>query len=315
MRQKAIRHHAVRSFATGCEGVWIQLRHPPHFNRVSPTTSSRGLAELRATTLLLVVVSAISLSACKDPVQPQDRSHLEILSFVVSPSGLQFSLEDGIRDSTIDVTMELRLTPASSFEQGALVVRRDEETVYSLQLDPSNGVGPYVGQFTFIASTIKPDRLEITAMLVGATGNVVTARHSLLISTFATQPPVLDSVSNPDTVLIPGQGQTSVRFEAKAYHPVSQALMDGVFLYLSYDNNGQSVEIRNGGADFRLHDDGLSDPSTGRDDRTAADSVYTLLFYVNSGNSPEEYRVHWYARDLSGLYSDTLVSPLSIVNP
>lgn len=268
-----------------------------------------------ATSVLWVLAASLAVWGCKDPIQETESTVLEVLTFEVDPIGIQFNVEDGIRDTSITMTMELILTPSSRFERGVIVVSEGSETLATIELDSENGEGPYLSDFTYSTSTIQPARLEILATLVSKEGETVTARHTFLISTFATVPPVLISVENPDTVRIPTQGQTPDRFEAKAYHPVTQNLMDGVFLYLSYEANGQTVEIRDNTADFRLRDDGVSDPSSGRDDSTAADSIYTLLFYVNSGNSPQDYLIHWYARDLSGLYSDTLETPLSIVEP
>ena len=113
-------------------------------------------------------------------------------------------------------------------------------------------------------------------------------------------------VNNPEEVEIPsGSNTTTVLFTAKVRDADGQSNIDKVLL--NFRNEDGTLL---GASPFEMFDDGAS--SSG--DETAADSVFSTTFTINSSNTPNNRTALYWAIDKSGLSSDTLETPFNLVD-
>lgn len=267
----------------------------------------------KVATLRLLALLAL-LSSCKEDVVRPVETDIRLHNLSVSPETLRFTPSDGIRDTLVWFSFVVRVQSddIESLEFG-YTVRENGELLSFQQYAPGEAEvsgDELRGRFSISTSTIRNRDPQLNVFANAPDGAVDVLTRSIGIRGFATSPPQLLSVENPADVTLPAAGSKTIPFQAKAVHPVDQALMDGVFMWLV---DGSGSRIPSDGTTFRLYDDGVNDPGSGRADLVAGDSLYTLVLSIGSQNSPDEYTVNWVARDQSGLSSDTLTSPLRIL--
>lgn len=267
-------------------------------------------------TIVVVIGSIFFWTGCKDQIVEPEASVPKFSEFTVDPSSLVFEPEDGIRDTTVLIQISGRILGDPDPKLSGFSVLDGEDILIQdeiLLIKDANADGfIFSAGFSVTVSTTSITSYDLILYTYNATGKGERVLSDVSIQGFSTQAPELLSVSNPDSVLIPISGTREIRFEAKAVHPVGQNLMDGVFIYLIDTNSNR---IPSDGSSFRLFDDGMKNIPSGKDDAIAADSVYTLILAINSGNSPDTYQVYWYPKDLAGLIGDTLKTELRIVEP
>lgn len=257
--------------------------------------------------LVLISLVWISLLGCDDTLSPNELNTIEpyVQNFSVNPATLDFDLTaDGTKDTTITFLMDIESinldtdsTPHYSvflnsedlpFLQGQLNRVSDENFSESFSINTKT--------YFFDTYTIL-----ITPTLTSNTANYSQSRISQVGVPF-NEPEIL-TAENPSQVQRPQSGSVNVMFTAKATDVDRQANLDGVFLRLISRTNG---EVNN--SPFELFDNGNT-----AGDVTAQDSVFTLTFPVNSGNQLQTYDILYYAKDKSGLVSDTVKTVFSIV--
>lgn len=272
----------------------------------------------RSALFLCVVVtgSFVYLTGCKDQVSELELESPQFIEYSIDPLQVSFLPEQGIRDTALVFTITGTISGDPSSQFTGFTVAENNETLLEerLELIPSLDLSTYTfnSQFTLLTTTTLNRSLDWTLFTFNESGEGQRILRSADVSGFATTAPELLFVSNPDTVFIPLTGIQEIRFEAKAFHPIGQNLMDGVFLYL-VDRN--SNRIPSDGSSFRLFDDGEKNVPAGKDDAVAGDSVYTLILAIDENNSPDLYDVYWYPKDQAGLIGDTLQSQLHIIEP
>lgn len=272
----------------------------------------------RSAYFLSVVVfgSFLFSSGCKEQVSKVETLSPRILEYSISPLESLFSPEQGIRDTTLIYTLSGKIIgdPDPNFS-GFTVSENGEYLIQEyLELSPTEESNTFTFDAVFSLTTTTTEIRTLDWVLFSFNGNGQGERILVTseIKGFATIAPELLYVSNPDTVFIPLSGIQEIRFEAKAFHPIGQNLMDGVFLYLVDQNSNR---IPSDGSSFRLYDDGERNVPAGKDDAVAADSVYTIILAIDENNSPDVYDVYWFPKDQAGLIGDTLQSKLSIIEP
>ena len=269
-----------------------------------------------AVAFIVVIGSILWGVGCKQQVNETPLLRPRFLNFTVSPSSVQFTPIEGIRDTTLLITLSGIISgdPNPDFT-GFSVIEGDEilhQSTFELSSDPTKGGFDFNAAFSFSTNTTDMRSIDLILLAYNENGEGERLFAKLSIRGFATQAPKLQSVSNPETVTIPISGIQEIRFEAKAVHPIGQHLMDGVFLFLV---DSKANRIPSDGSSFRLFDDGIKEVASGKDDAVAGDSLYTLLLAINNQNSADTYDVYWYPKDQSGLIGDTLQTELRIVEP
>lgn len=266
---------------------------------------------------IVVIIGFIIVSTgCKNQLIEPDLSSPIITDFSVEPSKVSFSPLDGIQDTTMIITVNGHISGDPEAELSGFSAIKDDVILFqgefTLTPEPNTSSYKFSAEFPVTLNTTGNQTVNVVLFSYNAAGEGERIFTAITFQGFATQAPELISVTNPDSVTIPPTGVKEIRFEAKAVHPVGQQLMDGVFIYLV---DSKSNRIPSDGSSFRLFDDGVKDVPSGKDDSVAADSVYTLILAIDSGNSPDVYNVFWYPKDQAGLIGDTLQTELRIVEP
>ncbi|MEP1150516.1 MAG: hypothetical protein ABJH08_02205 [Balneola sp.] len=260
--------------------------------------------------LVLLSIFGISLASCDESLTPKDLDENQpyVQKLQINPSSIDFDLNsDGQKDTTITLDLEV---DGFNFKVDSVPyysIFVGEESLPSIQ-------GKFLVNFsqltTFQANINIPTNtldFETYTVLVTPKNNGSGQNYAQAIvkqSGVSFNAPEVLSVNNPDEVERPESGETTVYFTAKVSDTDGQNNIDGVFLRLISQTSG---EVNN--SPFQLFDDGSS-----RGDLIASDSIYTLIFPVNSSNQLQTYDIKYYAKDKSGLVSDTVTTTFSIVD-
>lgn len=257
---------------------------------------------------MLIVVVAISLSSCDSTPgsAPYEVSPSVLGGLMVSPSDIVFAPEDGIRDTTLTISISVSVSGDMDPKRVLFTVKDEflNEAVGDGELQRTGNA--YAGgfQLTMPTSTINTYSIAVFGETAGGT-LTNTIRKKINITGILTEPPQIEFLNHPATVTIPSTGTQPFGFEAKVVHPNGQMNITDVFLEL-YDSNN----VRIGGRAFRMFDDG---DTANSGDLVPNDSVYTKTFQIGPQNSPDTYTVWCYAIDRQGTSSDTTFSTLSII--
>ena len=257
---------------------------------------------------------ACLLVSCKESAVSPSDSDVRLTGLEITPASFQFTPADGIRDTVVwfEYSVQVQADDLGKLETG-FTVRENGELLSFKSFAPGEAEASgqtLKGRFSISARTTENRNPQLNVYAFDASGRGEVLTRGVDVLGFATSPPELLEVRNPAEITLPAAGSKTIRFEAKAAHPVDQDLMDGVFIWLV---DSAKERIPSDGSSFRLYDDGIQVAASGRDDAAAGDSLYTLVLSIGSQNSPDDYTVNWVARDQFGLASDTLTSTLRIL--
>ena len=173
--------------------------------------------------------------------------------------------------------------------------------------DASAGDGLYSGTVSFTIRRVEIGRFEVAvdAYYEGGTpSNMVSQGITVARSS---RPPVVSSLSAPDTVAAPGPGQvTLLLMTLDASDPDGQADLREVF-FRNLDSPSDTTRK------FFLLDDGHIHGLSG--DTTANDGTYSIIVQLPYGTPAGTSRFLFGATDFSGLSSNTILHPITITNP
>jgi len=114
--------------------------------------------------------------------------------------------------------------------------------------------------------------------------------------------PQILSVGAPDTVQLPNTGDKSFVLTARiADQDNDKDIKEVTFDTYKPDGSPSS------GNPFKMYDDGTSG------DAVAGDFIYSLQIYINSQNSPGNYRFEFQARDYSDLLSEKIIHIITVI--
>lgn len=272
---------------------------------------------------LVALAFLLSLAACNDiPSVEQSAEVFQIKSFSLSPNEVAFIPSDGIRDTTVSVQLSIDIE-----QSNALASHPNAQLIYELR-NRSNGEIVLEGTATLPDGS--SSRIETSfdldvrtfdfrefsiSTFIGTEDALLsnTAQSSLTISGFPVGVPEIEFVENPDTVVIPAQGQSSVLFQlkAKVIHQFDQSLINRVVVGIRDQNNNFLP-----GSPFRMYDDGSSSeiPDGGLSgDSVPGDSLFTRQFQLSSTNNPDVYTLFYHAIDNFGFSSDTVQSQMRFI--
>lgn len=272
-------------------------------------------------TLLPIFILAILISGCRDiPVQDQSGELINIESFTVTPQNISFTFDDGIKDSTIVLTLNAgyRLLPNTAPDnlRFGYILRNTVNNVIITEgsFPITLGDNTVDVELPLTVRTFDSREIGLTAFFTDGSSLLSNiAIGTLTINGFQVGLPEILSVENPDTVRIPAEGQPAVSFRLKATvsHPQDSELINQVLVDIRDQNNNFLA-----GSPFRLFDDGGLDniPGGGTSgDEVAGDSVYTRLFQIASGNNPDVYTLFFHATDNFGASSDTVQTTMRFI--
>lgn len=254
-----------------------------------------------------------SLASCDSPPGSVDRSRSYpiVESLHLDPDSILFSNRDGMHDTTVTINLLASVTaalPPDSTPRYSIQMENGD-VVLEGRMAPALSTGELLFGRTVNLQLNTADfaTYRVYAYTFNEAGQGNWVQSNLVIRGVAANPPQLLDVSNPDTVVIPPSGQTrNIVFTAKTSDP--DGLQNIAFVRMKLFNSGTTT---NPIGQFDLQDDG---DATGSGDSTAGDSVYTKTLSINSGNSPADYDVYYFALDKAGLSSDTTKTTLSIVH-
>lgn len=259
--------------------------------------------------LSLLFASCDRTPGVVDPTQPVTG----VENVEINPKEITFSNADGVKDTTVQVSIYATLSNQISNDSFPRFTVKDvsgDTLIVKGKLDQFNKTADrFEGTADIPLNTTDIRSLAVYVYAVELGDNTNWIKHELNIQGYSSSPPTIIEASNPDTVQIPNDGSViPVSFTAKVTDVDGQKTIDRVLMNI-IDENGNSLSSQ----PFRLYDDGQHADSRSSGDQVAGDSVYTRRFYVDSTNSAVSHTVHYFAKDKGGLVSDTVTTTFTLV--
>lgn len=255
---------------------------------------------------ILLLFLCIGFIACDSTTSPDEifKEEPVITAFTISPNNVQFSsAQDGIKDTTVQVTFEVLANNLSNENSiNLLFFDRITEETFERSMDRSNE-GEFLLELDFETKTTFFEEYIVNAQIESSTTQSY-AQGNLQLTGFSEEAPQILFAENEEELQRPAEGQPdeAVGFFAKVTDIEGMDTIEGVFIRLISQNSGEVS-----GSPFRLYDDGTNG------DSTPNDSLFTRGFRFGSGNELQTYDVLYYAKDRGGLVSDTVKTTFSIV--
>jgi hypothetical protein len=173
--------------------------------------------------------------------------------------------------------------------------------------DLGAGDGIFTGKVTFSIERVDIGRFEVA--IDGYYDPAYpsnTVRHSFDVSR-SSRPPVISELNAPDTVILPGPGQVSLLLiSLGASDPDGPGDIKEVF-FRNLDSPSDTSRK------FFLLDDGHVTGVSG--DSVANDGTFSIIVQLPYGTPAATYRFLFEATDRSGIASNTILHPLTVLNP
>lgn len=173
--------------------------------------------------------------------------------------------------------------------------------------DLNAGDGIFAGRVSFSIERVDIGTFELAVDgYYDAASPSNTVRHAIDVFR-SSQPPVIAGLSAPDTVLLPGPGQVSLLLiTLEASDPDGPGDIREVF-FRNLDSPTDTTRK------IFLLDDGHRTGVSG--DSTANDGTFSITVQLPYGTPAATYRFLFEATDRSGLASNTILHPLTVLNP
>jgi hypothetical protein len=251
---------------------------------------------------------SLGISACDQTTGPTEifKDKSAIIDFDISPSDVQFSsTQDGIKDTTIQVTFEATTLNLDDDEQLTLYIvnRLNDEVLLQRTLEESSTENEFELTIPFETRTTFFSNYLVYLRISSDKSNSSYAQGNLKITGFSVIPPEILATNNPESVVRPSSGNVAASFRAKVLDEEGNDTIEGVYMRLVSQQTGDEVS----GSPFQLYDNGENGG-----DITANDSTFTLTLQLNSSNQLQDYNLFYYAIDKGGLVSDTVQSTFRI---
>jgi len=246
--------------------------------------------------LFFLLLVAMLLKGCTELTPANRIEPIRIASIELSPSELDFSGQTSGSDTTVTITLELLLKEPA--DRALMLTVSRNQTIFVSRPLPLFEENRYRTTLPLSLNTLQSDSY-LFSVYDALTAESDDARAELRVTGITLSPPVLLSVSNPDTVQIPENGTQQMRFEARATHPQGLSFLSRVDLYL-IDQEG-----------IRLGD--LFELTAAPDQTEPENRLYTTVLEINDSNQPDRVDVFYFATGVDGQRSDTLQTVLNIV--
>tara|TARA_R110002126_G_scaffold159184_1_gene306548 strand:+ start:274 stop:1065 length:792 start_codon:yes stop_codon:yes gene_type:complete len=249
--------------------------------------------------------------SCDDTLTPKDFDDIEpyVAELTVNPSNITFDqVLDGQKDTTLNLNLSVKAfnLPQGSTPFYSIFVNSEEIPSIQGLFQNARADNLYNADVQISTNTID---FNSYTLLVTPSTEAISQNYAQAIIKQTGVPinaPEILEVNNPEEVEIPsGSNTTTVLFTAKVRDADGQSNIDKVLL--NFRNEDGTLL---GASPFEMFDDGAS--SSG--DETAADSVFSTTFTINSSNTPNNRTALYWAIDKSGLSSDTLETPFNLVD-
>jgi hypothetical protein len=190
-----------------------------------------------------------------------------------------------------------------------------DESVFAEGLLKDDGTNPdlsandgiFAGTVTFPIERVDIGKFEVAVdgyYDAASPSNIV--RHAIDVFR-SSQPPVIAGLSAPDTVVLPGSGQVLLLLiTLEASDPDGLGDLREVF-FRNLDSPSDTTRK------FILLDDGHVTGVSG--DSVANDGTFSIIVQLPYGTPASTYRFLFEATDRSGLASNTILHPLTVLNP
>ena len=256
---------------------------------------------------VLVLALTIGISSCDETSGPAGilDERPSITDFQVTPSSIRFSEEAGLKDTLVTFRVTAFGDIPEDFQlitELADIRTRNILTNSTMTANPDRP-GEYAASLNHVMSTSRFANLVIYAYPRAPDGTVFDRVESTIeIRGIDTGRPEVLEIIHPDTVFIPlpGEPENLFTISARVTHTFALDNINTVQLDLFDSTNPNPIFTSNMS---RSDDNGNGEPEY---------LVYEQNFSINSGNSPDSYRIEVYATDISGTVSETLSSTLII---
>jgi hypothetical protein len=173
--------------------------------------------------------------------------------------------------------------------------------------DLGAGDGIFTGTVTFSIERVDIGRFEVAIDgYYDPASPSNTVRHSFDVGR-SSRPPAISGLNAPDTVILPGPGQVSLLLiTLGASDPDGQGDIREVF-FRNLDSPSDTTRK------FFLLDDGHVTGVSG--DSVANDGTFSIIVQLPYGTPAATYRFLFEATDRSGIASNTILHPLTVLNP
>lgn len=252
----------------------------------------------------------VLLSGCETSIE--DKLHdipFSIAQFNVSPKIVDFEGQtDEVYDTTLSIELSGQIEKATEGTRTTFSVTNMQDSnmiiegLVTLDLN-SDGIGTFIQEIPYTLSTTTISNILVVVIVTNENGIENYAQSVIRVNGISNVPPEVLYADNPTEYTIPQSGTENVRFVANVTDEDGQNNIDGVFLRLISQTNGETTN-----SPFQLFDDGQS-----LGDQVVNDSLYTLTFPVSSENLPDTYNIYYYAIDRAGLVSDTVKTTFTLV--
>ncbi len=234
---------------------------------------------------------ALALSACDQAPGPPDdtASPPELSDFSFSPHEFIAPLGDDNADAVVPLSMEVTARDPDHDIVAVSFVVFGDTTIAEGMLAYGDG-GRYAGRSDV---TIPAGKLGVYTVLVFAEdreGILSNTVRGLLLVSGDGSPPVIHSVSAPDTLRRPAEGDPPVLLEISAVASDPDGLSN--IAAVEFWNTNRPADR------IGMLDDGLGG------DAAAADGRYTRTVKIESSNNPGIVTFAFQARDRAGLLSN-----------
>jgi len=268
------------------------------------------ISSLKIPLLLLIVTVTFILSACDDAPGTVDTGSPLVQSITLSPEVVLFDEQVGLKDTTISISIESRVIglPADSLPSFAVFLQGERQPVTEGTLQKDTGEN-FSAEFDLQTNTTSFQEFDVFVYAFSASGQGNWFQANLSVQGFSGSAPVILEADNPEEVVIPtGSDVIPVLFTAKVTDDdgrdtISRVLIDFI------NEDGSPLQ----GNPFELLDDGQNAGQNDSGDAVAGDSVYTIRFFIDSSNTPNNRTVNYYAIDNAGLISDTVTTSFNLV--
>jgi len=257
-------------------------------------------------TLLLIIAAGVIACDETPGINSIELKPPQLTELILNPGDISFDRQkDGVKDTLIKYQISVKIKNGGSLDSPPQYFITDNDSKARVKegeitiFDPVNQ--KYSTSFSIQSNTNLFKSFTVTVYALNSEnelGNRIT-RTFKLSGIPGLKPIISDANINPSRAQIPASGQPALRidFTADVRDPDGLENIEIVFMRLVSETTGPV------GSPFQLTAGTI----------TASTRRYSTSLEINSSNSPDKYRVLFYADDKAGLRSDTLIRNLEII--
>lgn len=284
----------------------------PDFYRLILTGSVHNFTEVILRNLALIAFLSMLLASCQKPdnvvVDSSQPINVQLAYFGKDSLDIAQYVNEPSSHLTIVDSFLVTLSSVQNFSNLGVRVQNDSGSVLteaSFSSITGNAIG---GTLSVVPSSIYVGDLTYTFTAYnnnGVPGNYAAKLVRLYNS--SNNPPVIDSVSVPDSVQIDSVNTIVFSLYAAVYDPYGLNDISKV-----YFNTTKPDGTPSSGNPWIMYDDGGASGLPGDDDAIANDGIYTLTIQLPPGTTLGVYKFAFYAVNRSGISSAPVFHNLKV---